>query len=91
MRKHRWIILSFLAFGGAASAQSASEILSEGKIISASAITPDHELPKYGSPIPEEVRIHEVFVMYNGDLFLCHMTAARKSKMYPSAMCFGGN
>jgi hypothetical protein len=91
MKKYHWILIGLTAYSGPASAQSAIEILSGGKVISASALTSGYEVPQYGSAIPGDLRVHEVFVVYNDDLFLCHMTGAKKNKTQPSAMCWAGN
>ena len=91
MKKCHWMLIGLTVYGGPASAQSAIEILSGGKVISASSLTSDYEVPQYGSAIPDDLRIHEVFVVYDDDLFLCHMTAAKKNNTQPSAVCWAGN
>ncbi|MBU3262064.1 hypothetical protein KPG71_18745 [Roseovarius sp. PS-C2] len=80
------LVLAALPYS--AIAQSNAEIISSGKIISSTSLT-DFEVPKHGSASPTGLRVHELFVIYDGKLFLCHLTADKAKRDFPRATCFG--
>lgn len=71
-----------------AAAQTAIEIISKGTVISSAALT-DFEVPKYGAPTPSDLRVHELFVLYDDALFLCHILANKGDRDAPRATCYG--
>lgn len=88
MHKQLLASLFFILLPMLSNAQSAMEIISEGQILSSASLT-DFKVPEYGAPTPNDLRIHELYVLHDNRLFLCHLTAARGNKTYPQATCFG--
>lgn len=67
------------------------ELLSNGKILSSASLTSspnDHGLG-LGVSAPMGARIHEVFILYRGEVYLCHLTGAKSSGTAPYASCYG--
>ena len=66
------------------------ELLSDGKVISSSSLT---SLPRsdslVGASPPKDTRIHEMFILYRSELYLCHLVASKASGTRPYATCYG--
>lgn len=61
-------------------------ILSEGRILSTAAIYTERGLD---SAVPINTRIHEAFILWEGNVYLCHMVGSRSSGTRPYAGCYG--
>lgn len=73
----------------------ALDIVTRGVVVSAAAITPAHPDPAFRPPIPNERRVHELFVILEGRLYLCYLSGTptplgvpANAPVPPSASCF---
>ena len=67
------------------------ELLSNGKILSSAALTSPLKNPSLGLGVsaPTDTRIHEVFMFYRGEVYLCHLIGAKSSGTAPYPSCYG--
>ena len=96
----RYILLMLLVFPLLVSQASAEaralrfgetqELLADGKVISSSTLT---SLPlgdnSFGVSPPKDTRIHETFILYLGEVYLCHLVGSKSSGTRPYATCYG--
>lgn len=57
------------------------EVLSNGKVLSSETLTPLNA--------PSDTRVHEMFIFYRGEVYLCHLTGRMLSATAPIASCYG--
>ena len=69
------------------SGRQAQELLAEGKVLS-SALLSGTGSARIGVP-PTDTRIHELFILYQDEIFLCHLVGSKSSPSPAWASCFG--
>jgi len=73
--------------------QETKELLESGTILSSSTISGTNiEIGGSGSSIraaPTDTRVHEAFIYYAGEVYLCHFVGAKGSSTPPYASCYG--
>ena len=66
------------------------ELLENGKILSSTTITgTDNKIADNLRAAPTDTRIHEAFIYYKNELFLCHFVGSKAAATPPYASCFG--
>lgn len=92
-------IIAILIFcGGSASSETAltpgqtRSVLSEGKILSSASLSlgaSNSDGLGLAAATPQGTRIHEIFVYYKDEIYLCHLVGAKDSGTPPYASCVG--
>ena len=83
------IALPGAAMGQQVDAKLSAQIISEGRVLSSEALTPRPTANLYASPIPKETRVHEAYIAYNSELYLCYFVGNPDAGTPPYATCHG--
>jgi hypothetical protein len=66
-----------------------NELLSEGKILSSSNVLPPPDMPLGMVMAPKDTRLHEIFIFYRGEVYLCSLAGSTSAGTPPYASCYG--
>lgn len=70
--------------------QRTKEVMAKGRVLSSTSVVAATSGP-LGTTKPQGTRIHELFIEYQGGIYLCHLTGSTTSGTPPYASCVGPN